>query len=89
MRRRIAHNGVVSVAADRQGHVEIAAFGLPLDEDYDAFVEEARRDVSEALGKARKAERADRVEAARLAARRAATRWSGKRPQVQVLLIES
>ena len=28
------------------------------------------------------------VEAARLAARRAATRWSGKKPQVKVMLVE-
>ncbi|MCJ2186194.1 ribonuclease J [Novosphingobium beihaiensis] len=88
MRRRIAYNGVVSVAADRKGHVEIAAMGLPLDEDYDEFIEEARRDVAEALGRAKKADRDARVEAARLAARRAATRWSGKKPQVQVLLLE-
>lgn len=89
MRRRISYNGVVSVAADRHGHVEVSAVGLPLDEDYDAFVEEAKRDVADALGKARKADRANRMEAARLAARRAATRWSGKRPQVQVLLLEN
>ena len=89
MRRRIGFNGVVSVAADRHGNVEIAALGLPLDEDYEAFVEEAQRDVAGALSKARKANHADRKEAARLAARRAATRWSGKRPQVQVLLLEN
>lgn len=89
MRRRISYNGVVSVAADRHGHVEISAVGLPLDEDYEAFIEEARRDVADALGKARKADRANRIEAARLAARRAATRWSGKRPQVQVLLLDN
>ncbi|MCJ2177856.1 ribonuclease J [Novosphingobium album (ex Hu et al. 2023)] len=88
MRRRIAYNGVVSVAADHKGHVEIAAMGLPLDEDYTEFLEEARRDVAEALHKARKADRDARIEAARLAARRAATRWSGKKPQVQVLLLE-
>ena len=89
MRRRISYNGVVSVAADRHGHVEVSAVGLPLDEDYDAFVQEARRDVADALGKARKADRANRMEAARLAARRAATRWSGKRPQVQFLLLDN
>ncbi|HKR92595.1 ribonuclease J [Novosphingobium sp.] len=88
MRRRIAYNGVVSVAVDRKGHVEIGALGLPLDEDYAQFVDEARRDVVEALGKAKKADRDARVEAARLAARRAALRWSGKKPQVQVLLLE-
>ncbi|KQM17384.1 ribonuclease J [Novosphingobium sp. Leaf2] len=88
MRRRIAFNGIVSVAADRRGRVEISAVGLPLDEDYDAFVEEAKRDIAQALGRARKAEPEVRKEAARLAARRAATRWSGKKPQVQVLLLE-
>lgn len=88
MRRRIALNGIVSVAADRRGRVEISAVGLPLDEDYDAFVEEAKRDVAQALGRAKKAEPEVRKEAARLAARRAATRWSGKKPQVQVMLLE-
>ncbi|QDK32734.1 ribonuclease J [Sphingomonas sp. IC081] len=88
MRRRISFNGVVSVAADRKGHVQVAAIGLPLDEDYPKFVEEAQRDVAEALSRARKSDREVRVEAARLAARRAATRWSGKKPQVQVLLLE-
>ncbi|EIZ80276.1 metallo-beta-lactamase hydrolase subunit [Novosphingobium sp. Rr 2-17] len=88
MRRRIAANGVVTVAADRKGHVQVAAMGLPLDEDYPEFVEEACRDVADALSRARKADHDVRVEAARLAARRAATRWSGKKPQVQVLLLE-
>ena len=88
MRRRISFNGVVSVAADRKGHVQVAAIGLPLDEDYLKFVEEAQRDVAEALSRAKKSDREVRVEAARLAARRAATRWSGKKPQVQVLLLE-
>jgi len=88
MRRRIAYNGVVSVAADRKGNVEVSAMGLPLDEDYAEFVEEARRDVAEALRRVKKGDRESRSEACRLAARRAATRWSGKRPQVQVLLLE-
>ncbi|MDG2003841.1 MAG: ribonuclease J [Novosphingobium sp.] len=87
MRRRLAHSGIVSVAVDGEGQVEIAAMGLPLDEDYDDFVAEASRDVAKALSKLGKAERADRIEAARLAARRAANRWCGKKPQVQVLLV--
>ena len=63
--------------------------GLPLDEDYDAFVAEAERDVETALGKLQGKARADEeqvTEAARLAARRAAARWSGKKPQVKVML---
>ena len=88
MRRRIAFNGALFVAADRRGNVRIGSMGLPLDEDHDAFVAEACRDVAAALNKARKGDSDTRTEAARLAARRAATRWSGKKPQVQVLLLE-
>jgi ribonuclease J len=90
MRRRLAHNGVVFVAVDARGRVDVAAMGVPLDEDYAAFVGEACADVAEALGKLKGQagrDRDARVEAARLAARRAATRWSGKKPQVQVLLL--
>ena len=91
MRRRLAFNGAVLVALDRKGRVKVAGLGLPLEEDYEPFCEEARADVQTALAKLKGAARHDReavTEAARLAARRAATRWSGKKPQVQVLLLE-
>ena len=91
MRRRIAFNGVVVVAIDHKGRAQVAGIGLPLEEDYDAFCDEARQDVVDALGKLKGSARKDRdvvIEAARLAARRAATRWSGKKPQVQVMLAE-
>jgi ribonuclease J len=90
MRRRLAHNGAVLVALDGKGKAEVAGMGLPLEEDYEAFCAEARADVLAAVAKL-KGGRRDReavVEAARLAARRAATRWSGKKPQVQVMLLE-
>lgn len=90
MRRRLAHNGFLTVAI-AGSRIEIAGVGLPLDEDYADFCEEAREDVLQALGKLKgKAahDREARIEAARLAARRAATRWSGKKPQVQVLLLD-
>ncbi|MBU6266286.1 MAG: ribonuclease J [Sphingomonadales bacterium] len=91
MRRRLAHNGIVMVALADGGQVEVEAVGLPLVEDYDDFVEEARGDVRTALAKLKGALRRDRAavsEAARLAARRAATRWCGKKPHVRVLLLE-
>ncbi len=88
MRRRISYGGVVSVAVGSGKAVRVAAMGLPLDEDYDAFVTEAESDVANALGKLGGGDEATRHEAARLAARRAATRWSGKKPQVQVLFLE-
>ena len=91
MRRRLAFNGVVMVALGGAGSAKVAALGLPLDEDYAAFVAEAEADVAAALGKLKGSDRSDpaaRSEAARLAARRAAQRWSGKKPQVQVMLME-
>ena len=89
MRRRLAHNGVVMVSLERGGKVQVAAIGLPLVEDYGQFVAEAEADVATAIGKLKgKAanDRAEVSEAARLAARRAAQRWSGKKPQVLVML---
>jgi ribonuclease J len=91
MRRRLAFNGMVTVAVAASGKAKVAALGLPLDEDYAEFVAEAERDVVAALGRLSHAERRDlakRTEAARLAARRAAQRWSGKKPQVQVMMLE-
>lgn len=92
MRRRLAHNGVVFVAVDRHGTVDIATMGLPLDEDQPDFIAEACEDVKAALAKLKgpaSRDRDVRIEAARLAARRAATRWSGKKPQVQVILLDA
>jgi len=91
MRRRLAHNGIVMVALADGGLIEVEAIGLPLVEDYDDFVDEAQRDIGVALGKLKGAMRRDRAavaEAARLAARRAATRWCGKKPHVRVMLLE-
>ena len=89
MRRRIMNEGVVIVALDDRLNPLIDSLGLPLDEDYEDFLVEAREDIAKAIGRLKGAERKSAgavKEAARLAARRAAQRWSGKRPQVRVLL---
>jgi len=91
MRRRLAANGLLIVVIDAKGRVQVEGVGLPLDEDYDEFAVEAREDVAAALAKLKGGARHDREavsEAARLAARRAALRWSGKKPQVRVILPE-
>ncbi len=91
MRRRLAANGLLIVVLDGKGRVHVEGIGLPLDEDYDEFTAEAREDVAAALAKLKGGARHDREavsEAARLAARRAAQRWSGKKPQVRVILPE-
>ena len=94
MRRRLAANGVVMVALSGAGgkapQAEVSALGLPLVEDYDDFIAEARDDVLAALARLKGADARDAdaiSEAARLAARRAATRWCGKKPQVNVMLV--
>lgn len=91
MRRRLAHSGLVIVVLGGKGQVHVETIGLPLDEDMEEFLEEAREDVSAALARLKGGQRHDHeviTEAARLAARRAAQRWSGKKPQVRVILSE-
>ena len=91
MRRRLAREGLVVVNVGTDLSAGIRAVGLPLDEDHADFVSEAAADVTAALTRLRGRDARDpdkRYEAARLAARRAATRWSGKRPQVMVILPE-
>ncbi|QKG71653.1 ribonuclease J [Erythrobacter mangrovi] len=89
VRRRIMREGVVIVALDGELNPKIDSLGLPLDEDYPEFLAETRADVIEAIRKLKGPARKDEAsihEAARLAARRAAQRWSGKRPQVRVIM---
>lgn len=89
MRRRIANEGVLVVVLMRGSAPIIEAIGLPLDEDLPEFLEEASEDVLKAIGKLKGKDAQDPAavhEAARLAARRAARRWSGKNPQVRVIM---
>ena len=89
MRRRIAAEGVMVVVLVRGSRPLIEAVGLPLDEDMPAFLEEASNDVLNAIGRLKGKDARDHAavhEAARLAARRAAQRWSGKKPQVRVVM---
>ncbi len=91
MRRRLALNGLVIVLLAGRGHVQVESLGLPLEEDHDEFVAEAQQDIVTALGKMKPGQRQDReavLETARLAARRAAQRWCGKKPQVRVIMSE-
>ena len=70
MRRRLARDGLVVVALDGKGGAQVHGIGLPLDEDYDAFVAEAQDDIAEALRKLKGARDPEAVtEAARLVVR--------------------
>jgi ribonuclease J len=91
-RRKLAAFGVISVAVpldarDRPaGAVEIGLQGIPVEEDRDEFLAEACAAASEAARKG--AANEDKLrEAVRLAVRRCATEWTGKKPIVDVLLV--
>jgi ribonuclease J len=89
MRRRIAAEGVMVVVLVRGSAPLIEAVGLPLEEDMPDFLAEAANDVLNAISRLKGKDARDPAavhEAARLAARRAAQRWSGKRPQVRVVM---
>jgi ribonuclease J len=60
--------------------------GIPVEEDRDDFLDEARDAAADAVRGNRKDEAGLR-EAIRLAVRRAATNWTGKKPVVDVSII--
>ena len=91
-RRRLAVNGQVSVgvAIGRDGRLfgtpQVRVQGVPVEEEREAFIADAAAAVAEAVRGPRR--NPDRLrEDIRLAVRRSATRWTGKKPIVDVLLI--
>jgi ribonuclease J len=91
-RRRLAVAGLISVAVplnfndEVAGDVEIDLQGIPVEEDRDAFLEAACAAASQAVCKGSGGE--DRLrEDVRLAVRRTATEWTGKKPVVSVLFV--
>jgi ribonuclease J len=91
-RRRAAISGLISVAValdDRErvaGDVQIDLQGIPVEEDREAFLEEACRAAAAAVAK-KSGNEAQLREAVRLAVRRCATEWTGKKPVVSVLIV--
>jgi ribonuclease J len=92
-RRRIAVNGQISVgiAVDKNGRAggrpEVRAQGVPVEEEREAFLDDAADAAAEAMkGAPRDRERLR--EDVRLAVRRVATRWTGKKPIVDVVIVQ-
>lgn len=92
-RRRIAVNGQISVgiAVDRNGRAggvpEIRVQGVPVEDEREPFLAEAAEAATEAMsGRARDRDRLR--EDVRLAVRRVATRWTGKKPVVDVVIVQ-
>ncbi len=93
-RRRIAQYGTISVAVaiDATGDLvadpEVRLQGIPVEDDRDAFVKAAETAVEDAVEKGAKDD--DRLrEALRLAVRRVATEWTGKKPIVDIMLLRT
>ncbi len=93
-RRKIAQNGVISVAllvdaASAVRDAEIRIQGVPVEgEEREEFIEDAVHAAREATTKG-KGDREKLREAVRLAVRRTATDWTGKKPVVDVMILEA
>ena len=91
-RRKLSWNGLISVAVALdgsggvKGQIEIDLQGVPVEEDREAFLEEACEAAANAVRKGGGDEEKLR-EAVRLAVRRTATEWTGKKPLVTVLFV--
>ena len=93
-RRKLALSGQISVAAaigkDGRaiGRPQVKLQGVPVEDEREAFVADAVDAAAQALRSTRRG--IDRArEDVRLAVRKVATQWTGKKPIVDVLLIEA
>ena len=92
-RRRLGYSGLITVAlpvsasGDIAGEPVIKPFGVPVEEDRDDFIADATDSARRAFN-ASLAEDQLR-EAVRLAVRRCATAWTGKKPLVDVTLLRT
>jgi ribonuclease J len=91
-RRKVALHGLITVtvavngSGGLKGEPAISIQGIPVEEDRDDFIEEAREAAAGAVSEGAKDE-AKLRESIRLAVRRRATQWTGKKPVVDVSLI--
>jgi ribonuclease J len=91
-RRRLGNSGLISVSVPvaRDGKLAgtplVRSFGVPVEEDRDDFIADA---TDAALHAYKPGPDADKVrEGVRLAVRRCATLWTGKKPLVDVALLQ-
>lgn len=91
-RRKLSVNGQISVAVavdgegKLRGEPQIRLQGLPVEEDRAPFLDDACEAAKAAIAKGARDEDALR-EQLRLAVRRRATHWTGKKPVVDVLIV--
>ena len=92
-RRRLGYSGLVTVAlpvgpdGELMGTPLIRPFGVPVEEDRDDFIADATDSAQRAFNPS--ASEDQLREAVRLAVRRCATAWTGKKPLVEVMLVRA
>jgi ribonuclease J len=92
-RRRLGFSGLISVAVPIGSNGELAGkpivrpFGVPIEEDREDFIIDATDSAERAFNPS--ASEDQLKEAVRLAVRRCATAWTGKKPVVDVMLVRS
>jgi ribonuclease J len=93
-RRKLALNGQISVAAavGKDGRVigrpQVRVQGVPVEDERESFIADAVQATADAIRGGKRG--IDRTrEDVRLAVRKVATKWTGKKPIVDVLLIEA
>src|SRR3954453_12485453 len=91
-RRRIGYAGLITVAVPIGDNGELAGkplvrpFGVPVEEDREDFIADATDAATRAFSPGGDEEKMR--EAVRLAVRRCATLWTGKKPLVEVMLLQ-
>jgi ribonuclease J len=91
-RRRIGYSGLITVAVPVGGDGKLAGtplvrpFGVPVEEDRDDFIADATDAATKAYSPGVDDEKVR--ESVRLAVRRCATLWTGKKPLVEVMLLQ-
>jgi ribonuclease J len=91
-RRKIGYGGLITVAIPigddgrLAGKPAIRPFGVPVEEDRDDFIRDATDAATRAFSAGAEEDR--QREAIRLAVRRCATLWTGKKPVVEVMLLQ-
>jgi ribonuclease J len=90
-RRRMGYGGLITVAlpvgedGELAGTPLIRPFGVPVEEDRDDFVADATDAATHAFSKGDEEKMRESV---RLAVRRCATLWTGKKPLVEVMVLQ-
>jgi ribonuclease J len=92
-RRKMAVNGLIMVAVPLDdngrlaGDIVVRPFGVPIEQDREDFLADAADAARRAVGDGADDDKAR--EAVRLAVRRCATLWTGKKPIVEVIMTKA